>query len=747
MKKTLFMAILLSFLTSLSSRADVILQDTFNYPDTINNATMITNSSGGLWVLHSCTAPGQGGIVKNHRLEVDTSTAYLGVTVTRTDDIHRFLSVTNGSIYTNVQQVLYASFIVNFTNLPTGSAAYFAHFYVSSSTFPCRIWAQTNGTVLPNTFRLGLDPGATTPPNKIYPVDLALNTDYQVVIGYCPVTGDPGGLVDDSVTMWINPVSFSDAHVTTSDAFAPGANIANAFAFRQASSFGAFLTVSNLVISTTFTEAFTNGVPSTNAVAPKIVVQPVGATNFITSSVTLSAVADGQGLGSLTYQWQTNGVNISNPDGNTNVLRIDNGSATTNDSANYTVVVTTPYGLSTTSSVATVFISSQAVPPKFLTQPVSQKIFTGQNMILTTTVASPGNLTYTWYSNNVVVTAGQADSGESSSYEIDNVTSANSATYKVAVTNDYANAPTNGVVSTNAVVAVSNAPIVTIAFLRTLVDPNNNYLATNSTQPYQATGIITTYTNITSGNTASYYLQDATAGIDIFATFGSTFRPALGDVVTFIGVMSSFSSGLELDADTVDLPYTSYTDLSNNIAALPMPLNIPFTITNTGYANMNTNIAGRLVELTNVFFGTNAGNTIASGFMTVTNGLGQSFNLWFSAQDLDTVGQTVPVFASSVTGVMFGSMNPSAPVGGVANPNFAVAVTQFSGIVVPVSPIPLSLSVSGGTFTFNWTDSSFSLQSATNVVGPWTTIPGATDGFTTNAVPADPTLFFRLYHP
>jgi len=64
-------------------------------------------------------------------------------------------------------------------------------------------------------------------------------------------------------------------------------------------------------------------------------------------------------------------------------------------------------------------------------------------------------------------------------------------------------------------------PTVSIAFLRGLVDPANNWLATNSTIAYQATGIITTYTNITSGNTASYYLQDATAGINIFATFAA----------------------------------------------------------------------------------------------------------------------------------------------------------------------------------------------------------------------------------
>jgi hypothetical protein len=741
MKKLKLAALLFfSSLTFMSVRADVIYQELFNYTNGLSDVVS-TNVVDGIlvtnWLVHSESS--DDSFINNHRLEVDTSPA-------RTADIHRFFSITNGSIYTNAQQVLYASFIVNFTNLPTAAGAYFAHFYFSSSIFPCRIWAQTNGTVLPNTFRLGIDPGATAPPNKIYPVDLALNTDYQVVVGYCPVTGDPGGLADDSVTLWINPVSFSDASVTTSDAFVPGTNIVNAFAFRQASGFGGFLTVSNLVVSTTYNEATTN-VLSTNAVAPTIIVQPFGVTNFPTASISIAALAAGQGLGSLTYQWQESATpdnaspsNVSNPNGNSNVFSIPN--AQTTDSGYYSLVVTTPYGLSVTSAVAKVSIVDGPFPPVFTQQPASQTIFSGQSATMSTTVIEPpsgGTAVYTWYSNNVVVTAGQSDNGLSSSYAFNNATTNFSATYKVAVTNAF-----GGIVSSNAVLSVLKIPVVSVAFLRTLVNPNNNYQATNSTLPFQVTGTITTATNITAGNTASYYLQDATAGINIFATFGSTFRPAQGAVVTFVGVMSSFSSGLELDADPTDLPYTSFTD-TGTTAPLPAPMVIPFTITNSGFANMNTNIAGRYVQLQNVFFGTNAGTTISSGFMTVTNSLGQQFNLWFSAQDLDTVGQTVPVFASSVTGVMFGSMNPNSS--GVASPNFAVAVTRFADIVVIVSPIPLTMNVSGGTLTFNWTDPSFSLQCATNVVGPWTTITGASSGFMTNATPDQPEMFFRLSHP
>ncbi len=697
---------LYSLLTTMALRADVVFQDTFNY----TNGQIIvtgTNVVGGVmvtnWIRHS--GSGNDAFVNNHRLEVSSTTANGGVTVTRADDVHRNFSITNNSPYTNGQQVLYASFIVNFTNLPLANGQVFAHFSFANTSIEGKLWglignpAQTtnNFATLPNTFRLGVSAAGSGSPSKVFGVDLALNTDYQVVLGWNPTANaSSDGILPfgDTITLWVNPVSSGDTSVASNDPYTgTAANVATAYAFRQATGFGGFLTVSNLVVATTFAEAATN-VLSTNAVAPKIVYQPVGVTNFVGSTVTLSAVAAGQGQASMTYQWFQGATPVGS---STNVLTIAN--AQTTDSGNYTVVASTPYGLSATSSVAKVLISAAPVPPAFVTQPVSQTLYRGQNLILTTTVSSPGNCTFTWYSNNTAVATTGPDNSGASTFEIDNVVTANSATYKVAVTNDVV--LTNGIVSTNAVVTVINPPGVTIAYLRSLVDPNNNYAPTNTTQPFQITGIVTTYTNLTTANTSSYYLQDATAGINIFATFGSTFRPAQGDVVTFVGLLSSYSSGLELAADTVTKPYTSYTIISNNFP-LPAPMSIPFTVTNNNYSNMNYTIAGRLVQLSDVFFATNSGNIITNGFVTVTNSLGQKFNLWVSSVDLDVMGQTWPTYASSVTGVMFGSMN-----GG--NPNFAVAVTKWSDINTNVPSADVSVVKTGPGYVFAQSNLTYSI--------------------------------------
>jgi hypothetical protein len=744
MKKILALALPL-LLAAASVRADLVWYEGFQY----TNGSITTNSLG-VWARESGSAPAPGDMyVVNSNLQVSAT----GGTVSRQDDCDRLFAVTSGSPYTNHVQLIYASFTVICTNLPNAGGSYFGSFYSTAKGYCGRVQAFTTNSVLPNTWRLGVtaNGAAANPLDGGFPVDLALNTPYQVVEELDPITLD-------AVSIWVNPVdltdtgmSGSDPKYTSSDSIGfQTTNQVNSYAFRQASSFGnSFFLITNLTIATTFPEAATN-VWGTNAVAPVIVYQPVGATNFPTANVSIGAVADGQGLGSLTYQWQVCATPdnaspsyVSNPNGNSNILSVDTSSAGTNY---YSLVVTTPYGLSVTSAVATVAIVDGPYPPQFVVKPASQSAYRGQTVTFSTSVIAPPSgdpVTYTWYSNNVAVYT-QNDNSRSSSYTLNNVLTNFSATYKVAVSNNY-----GGVVSGNAVLSVSNPPVVTIAYLRHLVSPTT-YLPTNAPSiPYQVTGIVTTLTNITSGDTSSYYLQDGTAGINIFVTGGSTFRPALGDVVTFTGVLSSYATGLELYADATSgsvFPYTSFTDLSNNIAGLPAPQSIPYTILNNA-SNANYNLGGRYVQITDVYFGALGGTTISNDAVNqtvvITNSAGQTFNLFFpAAYDLDVAGQTLPSYAYTVNGIVYSANSI------VTN---TLVVTRFADInsTVPL-PIPLTVVNSGGTLTFNWSTGAnaagFSLQSSDVVTGPYTTIDGATPGFTTNTLSA-PTLFFRLYHP
>jgi hypothetical protein len=731
---------ILAITAPLAARASLYWYEGFQY----TNGSVTTNS-GGLWVRESGSATAPGDLyVNKSNLEVSAT----GGTISRQDDCDRLFVPGNGNAYTNLQTYLiYASFTIICTNLPNGAGSYFASFYNTNKGYCGRIQAFTNGTILPNTWRLGVtdNVGATNKADGGYPVDLALNTPYQVVEELDPVNLG-------AATIWINPININqtgfsptETSYTASDSIGfQSTNEVNSYAFRQASSFGnSFFLITNLAAATTFAEAATN-IWATNAVPPVVVYQPTAVTsNFVGSTFSLSVVANGQGLGNLTYQWQKSAVpantspaNVSNPNGNSNILPFSSAQST--DSGYYTLVATTPDGLSATSSVAKVAISAAPVPPIFLTEPVSQTLYSGESVVFSTTVQSPGNISYQWYSNNAAIGGATA-----STLEIDNLITNYSASYKVAVTNDVV---PNGIVSTNAVLTVLNPAVVSIAYLRTLVDPST-FLPTNTppTIPYQVTGIVTTFTNLTSGNTASYYLQDGTAGINIFATFGSTFRPALGDVVTFVGVLSSFG-GLELDADSLasdpSTPYpdTYYTDLSNDIAALPDTITIPYNVTNNvNYVNYT--VAGSRVALYDAYFGTNAGTVIstnANEIVTVTNSSGQAFSVEFYDLDLDTAGQTLPAHAAKIIGVLQGG----------AGSSFSVAVTRFADIVVnaPASiPITIKpLAVPKGE-KLEWTDLSsvFSLQFSTNVAGPYTTILGATSPYT-NTMTTNAIGFYRL---
>jgi hypothetical protein len=766
----------------LAARASLLWYDNFQYsngPVIVNSITPPPTGPAGtnsLWIRTGGSASPSDLFCVDSNLQV---TATGGSSISRQDDCFRLLVQTNWALanaglpggsgnygsYTNnlsqPVQPIYASFtvicetsITNFPNsnpvvnsqsnvingvgLPNGQGTYFATFYNTFYGYCGRVQAFTNGSVLPNTWRLGVtdNVGATNAADGGFPVDLAVNTPYQVVEEFDPVNLK-------AATIWVNPIHINqtgfspvDPHYTAGDnANAALTNALNAYAFRQASSFGngAFL-ITNLAVATTFAEAMTN-IWGTNAQSPVVVYQPVGLTNYIGNPISLSAVANGQGLASLTYQWQQGGTNYTGGDNGANHSVLTVSSAQATDGGDFTLIVTTPYGLSTTSAVAHVFISTSADPPTFVTEPVRQTVYNGQTVSFSTSVISPDISTvfYQWYSNNVAVAGANA-----SSFTINNAsTNISGSIFSVAVTNDVT---PNGIVSTNAVLTVLSAQPVSIAYLRSLVDPVT-FAPTNSPPsiPYQITGTITTLTNLTTGSTASYYLQDGTAGINIFATGATTFRPAEGDVVTYIGVLSSFTTGLEIYADVTAgsiYPYTSFFD-TGTTNALPAPRVIPYNVTNVvGFAYMNTNLAGSLVQLTNVYFGTNAGlvlSTSANNTVTVTNSGGVKFNLTFFNLDLDTAGKALPTNAYSVTGVLYGFQ-----------PTFSVGVTRWADIVtnllvvIPTQPAHVTgFSLANTNVVINATNGvtggTYYLLASTNVAKPlsqWTVV--ATNVVNTN---------------
>jgi hypothetical protein len=139
------------------------------------------------------------------------------------------------------------------------------------------------------------------------------------------------------------------------------------------------------------------------------------------------------------------------------------------------------------------------------------------------------------------------------------------------------------------------------------------------------------------------------------------------------------------------------------------------------------------------------GNTSTNVFSPLTNDV---LNLPVGTLSIASVSATNGTATISGTNVLF---TPTTSFAGIATIGYTIA-DGFGGnstslmtvtVVGPSGPIPLNMNVSGGALTFNWSDPLFSLQSATNVAGPYITIPGAASGFSTN-VTTEPARFFRL---
>jgi hypothetical protein len=734
MKQVIFL-ILFGCLAALSSRADLIYYEPFNYAD----GAIITNSSG-LWTKQGGTASPSDALVKNQRMEISAT----GGTVSRQDDVNRRFSITNNSPYTNAQMVIYSSFTVNCTNLPNAAGTYIGHFmgHVGTSIFMARVYALGGTNLcLPNTWRLGIAAiGGTV--NKIYPVDLATNVDYQVVVSY-----DPGG--SQSAQLWVNPITSGDLSVQSSDPVTGSAvtNIIAGFGFRQASGFGnAFFNVTNLAVATTFEEAATNVWAATN-LAPTIEYPLKGATNFGDNPLSLSVVANGRGLPGLIYQWEKDGSPMANPDGNTNVLFFP--LAQPSDSGQYDVIVRTPDAtLSVTSAVVSVVITNQPVPPTISKHPTNTTVYFGQTATLTTAAFGPQPISYQWYYNNGIISGANDTNLVILNVQTNNNTT---GTYRCDVTNPFGTVP-----SSNAVLSVVGAPVVTIGYLRTLVD-GVFFLPTNTSALYTVSGTVTTFTNITTTGNASFFMQDGTGGIDVFFGGSASGVPEAGDNVTVTGPLGQFNSLLELNLSASDPAHTIVTNSHNN--PLPSGVVLPFSFTNSpaygGVSNAIRLYEGAVVTLTNVYFPAAATNGafVSGANYIMTNRAGEGFFLRVDSRIGDIIGQPVPAFAWRVTGPMsffLGSTTPDRSSG------FQILPTRYIDIVTtPPLPPVAAIQQTGGNPDVKWAAepfTSYSILRSTNVQGPYVPLVSGLTFNTTNGVYTDtntapPTRFYQIVSP
>ena len=712
MKKTstlIITFVILAFFAALSARAVVLFQDALNYP----NGCIETD---GLWFASAPAVPHLDAFIADDLLILN-STNYDTVA-----------APSNNFTNTPGNTIVFASFTINVSSLPTTDGGYFAYFKDTTNDYICHVFIDTTNTVVPGTYRLGI---ANTN-NDIYlagsasfPLDLATGITYQVVFSYDVNTSDPY----PNATLWVNPVTINDYNVYGTD-LVTATNQVNIVisqvAFSQYPNQGV-AAIGNVIVGTTFGDVQAN-----TPQIPVIGIEPQSTTLYSGNNLTLYTAASG--LGQLTYQWLSNNVPLS--DGTyvsgslANVLTLTD----LQNTANYSVAVANSAG-SVTSAPAMVTVITEATRPFFTLQPLGETNSVLSPITLTAAANGTGPITYQWFFEPVGGNTFSAAPGASSS-------SSYSFTAAYANSGSYYVTATGGAGSQNSVtvnVLVIQPPVVSIGYMHQFIQNVNGNVPINGGQIFNVEGVVTTIGQIESKTSSEFFIQDGTGGCLVYAGgFNVTNTPPVGALVNVISPAESYYGELEMDPTTGAATNAVIILSTNNPLPAPIPLNIAAVATGV----QNCSIQGTygcsnqcsLVTLTNVYlYSTAAGAAVSGNFPT-----NSTKGLYAFQQPYSAGAPYVEVYVYTYTNVL-NQVNTN--YWGKPIPGFCTEITAALGVYAPTQPEPYpsryadfvtnkpaaftaGISNINGVSQMSWpagaAGSTYSVYSATNLLGPWT---------------------------
>jgi len=168
---------------------------------------------------------------------------------------------------------------------------------------------------------------------------------------------------------------------------------------------------------------------------PAILQQPVGVTNVLGDTASFNVVATG--TTPLRYQWQKNGVNLTDG-GNisgTSTPTLTAAAVQPTNGGNYAVVVSNRKG-SQTSATATLRVITA---PEIVRQPLNRTQLAGKNASFDVNVRGAAPLRYRWVKNatNYLTDGGNLSGTPSSHLSLSSVMIADQADYAVVITNTF----------------------------------------------------------------------------------------------------------------------------------------------------------------------------------------------------------------------------------------------------------------------------------------------------------------------
>jgi len=422
---------------------------------------------------------------------------------------------------------------------------------------------------------------------------------------------------------------------------------------------------------------------------PTILVQPTNQTVSVGGTATFSVGASGSQP--LFYQWSFNGTNISSATNTsltlTNIQPVQAGT--------YAVQVANAGG-STNSANVTLTVNT---PPGITTQPASSTNIVGSTAVFTVAAGGSTPLNYQWKENGTNIVG-----ATSTNYTIVSVQTNNAGAYSVAITNAF-----GSVISSNAVLTVLAPPSITLQ-----PASRTNLAGTTATFTNAATGTLPLsyqWRKNGSGMTDGGNVSGSATNLLTLASASDADAASYTVVVTNIAgsVTSSPAILVLLDPPAITTQPTNLTvTLTSNAIFSVTASGSPalsyqwrFNGTNIAWAT-NTSLTLTNVQLNQaggytVLVTNNYGSILSSNATLVVNPL-----LYFVWNQIPS-----PRFVAAPFAVVIQAQNPTNGM-----------VTNFTGTVVLMSTngVPVSPSVSGNFIQGVWTGAVTVAQTATNLV-------------------------------
>ena len=578
----------LSILTTLSLRADVLFQDSTNYPYTDGCI-----EGQGQWYAYS-TKTGS-----TNALDARVTNNVLFLSSTAQDSVG---APTNG--WVNPGTLTWASFTINVSQ-PPQTPGYFFELRDATGNSVCHVFNTAQGTTIPGTYRLGIGNFSTT--HNDFPLDLSTGITYTVVIAYDTTIGSPF----EGANLMINP-SFQDYNNLANQVYTgPGmgvgfvygtdttgnTNLLNIHASYIGFSPYANAGIGNVIAGTDFTN-----VVSTNL--PVIGIQPQSSTDYSGNPHTFYVAASGV---DLTYQWYSSGGALV--DDGINIVGSTNNILTINSLASsdsYYVIATDAYGHQVTSATAyeTVITTPTApfFPPSVVATNATNNLFTTGGF--TNIALGTGPLSYQWYfaPTNTPNTFSALPGQNSSSLSLFLGDYSYLGNYYVQASSSLGS--TNGPTNSLAIIAPLQASILQLHnfMVASRAQIKNSSTLWINSNNVAVSGYVTTYGGFGSHSYTEFFIQDTNGyGIEIYLNgHDNTNNPPIGSYVTVTAPVEVFNTGLEMftaDPTAISAPDTN----APPFALQPVLCNSIFTDLVTNPLGTNALLLqGSLITFTNV---------------------------------------------------------------------------------------------------------------------------------------------------